>query len=119
MNNPLQKPAANPSVIWRGISGTTYEFQIHPIGTSYLDKPGVYIFCRDIGGGSFSSVYVGETGSFKRRLTDELQAHHSIDCIRRHGATHICTLHVVGDLAKRLQIETDLRQALNPPCNKQ
>jgi hypothetical protein len=106
-------------VHWKGMNGAVYEFQLHPIGTEYHPKSGVYIFCRDLGGGSFSAIYVGETGSFKRRLTDELQTHHSIDCIRRHGATHICTLHVIGNLSDRLRIETDLRNSLKPPCNKQ
>lgn len=121
MNNPLLGSVNKPfvPVIWKGISGTTYEFQLHPIGTAYFPKPGVYIFCRDIGRGSFSALYIGETESFKRRLTDELEAHHSLDAVRRHGATHICTLHVTGNLTDRLSIETDLRHALNPPCNKQ
>jgi hypothetical protein len=106
-------------VHWKGSSGTIYEFQLHPLGTAYFPKPGVYIFCRDLGGGSFRAIYVGETDNFGRRLTDELHAHHSIEAVRRHGATHISTLHVTGDLAQRLRIETDLRHSLNPPCNKQ
>jgi hypothetical protein len=119
--NPLSNPVNKPfvPVHWKGMNGTVYEFQLHLIGTDYFPKPGVYIFCRDLGGGSFSAIYVGETDNFKRRLTDELKAHHSLEGVRRHGATHICTLHVPGNLSDRLRIETDLRNALNPPCNKQ
>jgi hypothetical protein len=121
MNNPLSNLVKKPFelVHWKGINGTVYEFQIHPIGIEYFPKPGVYIFCRNLGNGSFSSIYVGETDNFKRRLTDELHSHHSIAGVRGHGATHICTLHVPGSLSNRLLIETDLRNSLKPPCNKQ
>ena len=101
-----------------GISGR-YRFQLDPIGTSYKDIPGVYMFCKLASNGKWDVVYVGETDSLWRRLTNELKAHHSIRSAISHGATHICTLHVPGDRSRRLYIETDLRNALRPPCNKQ
>lgn len=121
MSNPLLNPVNKPflPIQWKGISGSVYEFQLDPIGTIYLPIPGVYIFCRNIGGTSWSAQYVGETEDMNRRLSDQLQAHHSLGAVRLHGSTHISTLRVNGGAAERVRIETDLRHSLNPPCNKQ
>jgi hypothetical protein len=106
-------------VVWSGQSTRRYEFQLHPIGAAYFDKPGVYIFCKAFADGKWYAVYVGETDSFKQRLTDNLYGHHRWQCIQAAGATHICTLHVTGSVLSRMSIETDLRASLNPPCNRQ
>ena len=124
LSNPLNKPSNPPNkppvpIHWTGASGTRYEFQLDPIGAIFRPIQGVYIFCRRLANGNYAAAYVGETDSFQRRLTDELQSHHSFQTVRLHGATHISTLHVAGDRANRLYVETDLRNALNPPCNKQ
>jgi hypothetical protein len=119
--NPLSNPINKPFVpiYWTGASGTRYEFQLDTIGAVYRPIEGVYIFCWHTGNGNYSAAYVGETDNFQRRLTSELRAHHSFDAVRLRGATHISTLHVAGDRSYRLYVETDLRNALNPPCNKQ
>ena len=103
-------------ILWSG-QRTRYEFQLHPIGTAYFDKPGVYIFCKAGPDGTWYAIYVGETNSFKVRLTDNLANHHRWQCILAAGATHICTRHVPR--YSRVAIETDLRNSLNPPCNRQ
>ncbi len=108
----------NPYVNWKGASGASYAFWLHPIGTNYFELPGVYVFCT-LAGGLWYAKYVGETDNFARRLSDELKSHHRWDSIRAHGATHICTRVVEGGNAERLRIETDLRHGLNPPCNRQ
>jgi hypothetical protein len=120
--NPLTNLVNKPFVpiFWTGASGTRYEFQLAALGTiDYFDIEGVYIFCKAAGSSNYSAIYVGETDSFKRRLKDEIERHHALPTIRNHGATHISTLVVRGDRAYRLYVETDLRNALNPPCNKQ
>jgi hypothetical protein len=106
-------------VIWHGVSGTRYRTELNLIGASYNPREGVYIFCKIALNGNWDPVYVGETNSFQRRLTDELMQHHRWPSIMRAGATHICTLHLPGGLALREGIETDLRHQLNPPCNLQ
>lgn len=119
-SNSVKKPFVPVPCYWTGASGNRYTFQLDAIGSiSYFDVSGVYIFSRDLGGGSHAAIYVGETDSFKRRIGDELWAHHALNAIRSHGATHINTLSVAGDRANRLYVETDLRNALKPPCNKQ
>jgi hypothetical protein len=122
MTNPLYPPV-NPSqpIRWFGASGRTYDMYLDPIWSAYLPRPGVYLFCRMISANQWGAVYVGETDDFSRRLTRDLTLHHRWESIRAAGATHICTLHVPNDYggALRLAIETDLRHALNPPCNRQ
>lgn len=115
--NLVNKPYT--PISWTGASGTRYEFQLDGIGVIYRPIPGVYIFAKRLENAFYGAVYVGETDNFHRRLSDELQRHHALNAIRLQGAMHICTLHVVGDRANRLYIETDLRTALKPPCNQQ
>lgn len=117
LSNLVNKPFV--PITWNGSYGTPYEFQLDPIGTAYNPIPGVYIFCKNVGGNSWSAQYVGETSDMRRRIGDELYSHHSLTEALMHGATHISTLRVDGGLAERLRIETDLRRSLNPPCNKQ
>jgi hypothetical protein len=117
--HPFQVPPSVPTVInWQG-RPKIYGFELHPIGVTYLERPGVYIFCKQAPNMGWDAGYVGETDSFWRRLTSELAAHHQWQRIRAFGSTHICTLHVPGDKALRLAVETDLRQNINPPCNRQ
>lgn len=122
MSNPLIQPVnPSPSVRWTGVSGRTYDMYVAPIWSTYLARPGVYIFCRQTGPGRWQAVYVGETDDFSRRIARDLTLHHRWKSIRAAGSTHICTLHVPHDNSgtMRRAIETDLRHALNPSCNEQ
>lgn len=108
------------TVNWSGASGTTYTFEINPIGIAYKNRPRVYIFCRGHRSpGYWEGLYVGETGDFDDRLNTGLQRHHRWPSVRVYNPTHLCTLHVAAGLTERLRIETDLRHALNCPCNRQ
>lgn len=108
-----------PLVNWYGQSGQRFLFELHPIGTTYFSRSGVYIFCRMGTDGRWKALYIGECASFLNRLSIGLRTHHRWNAVAAAGATHICTLHVPGELALREGIETDLRHALNPPCNLQ
>ncbi len=113
--------SVNPvNIIWTGISGWRYEFQLHQIGADYLSREGIYIFCKLALNGAWDPVYVGQTHDFSGRLTKELTRHHQWPGIIRAGATHICTLHTPGyGEAKRIEIETDLRHGTRAPLNGQ
>ncbi len=105
-------------VDWVGQSGQTYSSYLRKIGTTYKDLPGVYIFVK-LEIEKWSPIYVGETDSLKDRLTTNRENHHRYYCVTNHGATHICTMVVEGGEQARLDIETDIRQSYQPPCNKQ
>lgn len=117
--NQNVNPAPQPTVIWPGISGARYTFSMYPLGTIFYAVPGVYIFCKAASADTWHPVYVGETDNLWRRITNELSAHHQWAAAIAHGATHVCALRVDGGDAERVRIETDLRHALTPPCNRQ
>lgn len=105
-------------ITWIGASGRSYEFRVFPVGTTYKPVSGVYIACRRLISGSFEALYVGESQSLYDRLNAGLKNHDGLKCAARHGMTHIGAMVVSGN-AERIRIETDLRHALNPQCNKQ
>jgi hypothetical protein len=109
---------ANFTITWRGKSGTSYTFDCFPGNQAFNPVSGVYILCRNIPGGGWEALYVGETGSFKDRLNVGQSLHDGYQRAKAAGATHIAAMLVSGD-TERLRIETDLRHGLNPSCNAQ
>lgn len=106
------------TVDWLGQSGETYTFNYYELSTNFKSVPGVYIFVK-VTGGSLSPIYVGEAEDLKDRLTTNLENHHKYDCAINAGATHLCVMVVNGGEQARLDIETDIRQSYQPPCNDQ
>ena len=106
------------TINWRGKSGASYTFETYPIGQEFNSVSGLYIFCRQVSGGTWEAMYVGETQSFKDRINTGIGGHDGFLRARNAGATHVAVLLVAGD-SERLRIETDLRHGLNPTCNAQ
>jgi len=108
------------TVTWSGTSGSKYETELCEIGRPFTTNPGVYIFCKPgREAGKWKCLYVGECENFNDRLNTNLEGHHRWDCIKKHGATHVCVTQVNGGKLSRTAVETDLRQRLDPPCNRQ
>jgi excinuclease UvrABC nuclease subunit len=108
---------ADNQLDWEGASGKKYAFYLHEIGTDYKDEPGNYIFAR-LSNNTWVPIYIGETDSLKDRLYTNLTSHHKYDCaVNMNGATHFFTRITSGGEQARLDIETDLVHAFNPPCN--
>ena len=105
-------------VTWTGSSGKKYEFETFPVGTQFNHVSGVYIACRRLITGNFEALYVGEAQSLFDRINSGAANHDGLKCASRNGMTHICAL-VISSNAERLRVETDLRHALSPSCNKQ
>ena len=116
---PQQNVNVPGRLIWSGASGRSYEFEHYPIGTVFNQLPGVYIFCAQAIDGRWYAKYIGESDNLHRRLTQDLSLHHQWGPICSAGATHICAMVVGGHRSARLDVETDLRQRQNPPCNQQ
>ena len=102
-------------VHWRGKSGKTYTYAAFTLDTQWYDVPGSYIFAKLGADGKWYAIYVGETASLKSRL---ISSHEKLPCARMYGITHIHAHVNRGGKSARLAEETDLRNALNPPCNK-
>ena len=104
-----------PTCNWPGLSGNTYVYGMHRIGTAFLAVPGNYIFAKESNPGKWTAVYVGQTNNLGERLTDHEREAAAI----RHGATHIHVHTNHGGEAVRKAEEKDLILNLQPVCNDQ
>ena len=101
------------TIVWHGISGQSYEYELRPIGSTLPKAPGNYVLCRRLENGRYSAIYAGETSDLSERFDD----HHAMPCIKRRGATHISyRVHYGGKDARQME-EKDIRARYNPPCN--
>ncbi|MDP4538226.1 hypothetical protein Q9K01_01110 [Qipengyuania sp. DY56-A-20] len=110
------------TIEWPGQFGRTHAFELYPIGTTFNEVGGVYIFCKPYPGRQWQALYVGETGNLNERLNTALQRHQAWPSCQSGGATHICAKVIgsgVSGRMERLALETELRHSLNPPCNRQ
>jgi len=107
---------------YTGASGTVYDFDVFDLGTRFNTVSGVYILSIRTGSTlltqNFAALYVGETGDLKDRLNSNPENHEGYKRSASAGMTHI-GVHRCSKHSTRLQIETDLRHALDPICNRQ
>jgi hypothetical protein len=106
---------ADPDIHWKGGSGSTYGYWIHPIGTSFKDEPGNYIYAKETEPRRWRPIYIGQTSS----LGDRLANHEREACAKRNGATHIHAHTTSGGETRRLSEEADLIEEWNPVCNRE
>ncbi len=103
-------------MIFPGISGNRYEFEVYPWGTQFNPIGAVYLISRRVskpdGGADHYRVYVGQTDDLSTRF----DSHHKEDCFQRERANCIC-VHAEPNEQTRLSIETDLIAYRRPPCN--
>ena len=103
------------TVMFKGVSGSQYNFRVYTWDTTFKAVGAVYVVTRRYlqnGRYYYDNIYVGQTGDLSERFDD----HHKAFCFRNHRANCIC-VHVEGNRSHRLAIETDLIRALRPPCN--
>ena len=105
------------TVTFTGASGTEYEFNVYPWGTSFKEDFGAVYFVtrrtqKQDGGYSHTRIYVGETGDLSTRFDN----HHKQACFDRHNKNCVC-VYGEQDEDTRLEIERDLINNYHPPCN--
>jgi hypothetical protein len=101
------------TIQWEGTSGTTYKYYIYDLNEAHDAVPANYVFAKETKPNTYAPIYIGETGDISERFDN----HHKIDCIRRHGATHIHTHKSSVDKKVRCVEEADLIAKWHPPCN--
>src|SRR5713101_7429409 len=60
--------SSTPTIQWPGRSGSRYQYWIYPLGTSFKEKPGNYIFAKEVQPGRWRPIYVGQTENLGARL---------------------------------------------------
>ncbi len=104
-----------PTIMWPGLSGREYKYWIHPIGASFKEEAGNYIFAKEAKPGYWTPCYIGQTENLEKRLGD----HEKEACAKRNGATHIhAHTNPAGETTRKAE-EKDLIQKWKPPCNEQ
>lgn len=106
---------ATTTINWAGQSGTEYNYWIHPIGTSFANKPGNYIWAKPAKPNYWTPVYIGQTDDLGQRLSN----HEKEASAKRQGATHIHAHINNGGEKARLAEERDLILRWKPVCNDQ
>jgi len=106
---------SEPQIYWEGKSSRKYGYWIHPIGASFKDAPGNYIYAKESSPGRWSPLYIGETSSLKDRLAD----HEREECATRNGATHVQAHTSSESESVRKVEESDLIVRWEPVCNEQ
>lgn len=105
------------TVTFTGVSGTNYEFNSYPWGTSFKKDYGAVYFVtkrskKSDGGYSHTRIYVGKTEDLSTRFDN----HHKQDCFDENESNCIC-VYGEQDEDTRLDIEQDLIDNYHPPCN--
>lgn len=101
-----------------GKSGREYPFVVYTRDTDFKALSAIYVMSKRTvkpgsGGGTHYIIYIGQTGD----LSDRPLNHHKKACFDREGADHVSIYLVEGGEKKRLEIEADLIEAYDPPCN--
>lgn len=100
-------------ITWLGKSGRSYEYEIWSLSETHKAVPANYIFVKQTEVNRYAPIYIGETGDISERFDN----HHKMACIRREGATHLCTHGSSSDEKIRKAEESDLLGKRNTPCN--
>jgi hypothetical protein len=109
---------ATKQLAWRGASGRQYTFDMYRAGNPAPTGAGIYMFCY-LNSGYYYSAYAGQSSDLYNRVYTNLSAHQAWNCALNRGCQYVPILRYNGTEAQRLAIETDLRNGLKPPCNKQ
>ena len=105
-------------VTFTGESGQDYAFAAYSRDTRFKPIAAVYVITKREanaeGRASHTRLYVGQTDSLQDQPLDHEREH----CFDRKHANCVCVF-PENDQDRRLAIESDLRRAYDPPCNRQ
>ncbi|MDQ7047399.1 MAG: GIY-YIG nuclease family protein [Sulfurovum sp.] len=99
-----------------GLSGNKYKFNVYSFDTTFKELGAIYYISKRTtdsnGKGTHSKIYIGMTGDLSTRFNN----HHKEDCFNKKNANCKSIL-IEENKETRLEIEADLIESLNPPCN--
>jgi len=106
------------TIILKGISGNTYEFEVYPLDTAFGIVGCVYVYTKCVND-PWPPIYIGQTSNLAERIQRHATENGKSDiCIQNSGATHIL-VHQLNDKTARINVETDLRNNYEGRCNWQ
>ena len=123
-----QENSEPTNITLTGESGDSYHLGLYSMDSlgSFPPINAIYVFVKRTRAKkiySTSAIYVGETGAADDRLT---KSHEKMTCVKDEGATHVAIYEGGYQGDKRLltkrgrrEIEKDLINRFNPPCNLQ
>ena len=111
---PQPQSAPSPFIRWPGQSGKEYQYEIHPIDTTFRPLPGNYIYAKQSEDGSWVPLYIAQTRDMHQRL----EGHEKLQDATENGATHIHVNFSSGSQAARCTEERDLILLWKPVCNE-
>jgi hypothetical protein len=99
-----------------GQNGSTYDFKVYPLGTTFDPVSAVYLITQrtpEFGnGGSHTYIYIGETNDLSACFNN----HHKASCFEDHNANCIC-IHREDREPKRLRIKNNIYRRCRPHCD--
>jgi hypothetical protein len=101
-------------IIWRTSNFDGHHFTIHNPNANWSDTGGIYIFAKRNKDSTWKAIYIGQTHSFKERLSNHPQWEDAV----LMEVTHIHLLTIQQE-ATRLSVEKDLIQKYHPALNQQ
>ena len=106
------------TITFTGASGTNYEFNVYPWGTSFKKDFGAIYFVtnrtqKSDGGYSHTRIYVGETEALSTRFDN----HHKQACFDSYNKNCVC-VYGEQDENERFEIEQNILAHYDPPCNE-
>lgn len=108
--------ATDPEIhVWLGASGRKYRYSVYMFGTAFGPGPANLVFAREMRPDHYVPVYVAQTGD----LSEPLDLHPAMQCIRLNRATHVHVRHSTAPELVRLAECADLIRRWNPTCNAQ
>lgn len=105
------------TVQFTGRSGVKYSFNVYLWGTKFKKDYGAVYFItkrtkKSNGSYSHERIYVGQTSDMSTRFDN----HHKKSCFDKHNKNCVC-VYGEEDEDTRLEIENDLLDNYDPPCN--
>lgn len=105
------------AIVFKGASGSTYDFEAYSLNSSFNNIGAIYAFTEQYydsqGTSRYRPLYIGKTGE----LGDRIDGHEKWGCVNANGANSIC-VHSESSATKRTDIETDLLNNYSTPCNE-
>jgi len=100
-------------IVWKGVDGSLYDFDEHPLENDWADIGGVFIFAARLPNGDWNPLFVGHADSLMQRIP----GHEKWPWAVRLGATGVLACAVSAQVKRRKTV-AEMIARLKPPLNE-